>query len=845
MATGPESDGKLRFAAFAVDLRAGELLKRGRKIHLQELPFRILAALLECPGDVVTREELRQKLWPDDTFVDFEHGLNTAVNKLRAALNDSADTPRYIETLPRRGYRFIGSAEGQGESAISTRTIQMQLAQVAPQADPEHVRSRLRPAVRIAMLILIALLVGLSALLFLRGSRERWAHNVALPEVSRLIEEDQLYAAYRAAEQAEKFIPQDPQLRYLLARCSGPVLIRTTPPGAEVYIRDYLAEPASAGWELLGRSPLERVRVPFRIAIRLTKDGYEPVEKNILLAASLGPGFPLDFMLHKRGTVPPGTVFVPGGTYELFSAQPVELADYWLDKYEVTNTEYKAFVDAGGYRKKELWKYPIYDGGKRVSWEEAMAHFRDATGRPGPATWKFGAIPEGQADFPVGGVSWYEAAAYAEAVGKTLPTVYHWYNGASLPFATEIIRLANFSGHPAPVGSHRSMGLHGAYDMAGNVKEWCWNDARGRRFILGGAWNEPSYFFWDPYTAPPWDRLPGYGFRCVRYIHPPDEKAMAPIEYLARDFRREKPAADDVFRIYRSLYSYNRGELDARVEETDDTHPAWRREKVSFKSAYGSERVPAYLYLRGDPIRCWRETSDGSERVPAYLYLPRNVARPLQNVIWFGGANILLLPSSENFGYGPQWFDVVIRSGRAVLCPVYKGTFERRYTEGIPPPANDWRDLLIYWSKDLGRSIDYIESRPDLDATTVAYYGISMGGSIGPILIAVENRVKTGIFLGGGMLSWRMPPESEQINFAPRVRVPILMLNGRDDFSSPVYSSQVPMLDLLGTPKADKRHVIFDSGHIPPVRDVMKEVVGWLDRYLGPVGTAQGSAHRD
>ena len=101
----------LRFAAFEVDLAAGELRKNGTRIRLQEQPFQILSYLLDRPGEVVTREELRQKLWPADTFVDFDHSLNTAVNKLREALGDSASSPRYVETLARRGYRFLAPVQ--------------------------------------------------------------------------------------------------------------------------------------------------------------------------------------------------------------------------------------------------------------------------------------------------------------------------------------------------------------------------------------------------------------------------------------------------------------------------------------------------------------------------------------------------------------------------------------------------------------------------------------------------------------------------------------------------------------------------------------------------------------
>src|SRR5205823_13530666 len=111
MAMIPGSVRVARFGPFEVDLRAGSLRKQDRRIRLQDQPLHILATLLEHPGEMVTREELRQKLWPADTFVDFDHGLNNAINRLREALGDSAENPTYIETIPRRGYRFIATIE--------------------------------------------------------------------------------------------------------------------------------------------------------------------------------------------------------------------------------------------------------------------------------------------------------------------------------------------------------------------------------------------------------------------------------------------------------------------------------------------------------------------------------------------------------------------------------------------------------------------------------------------------------------------------------------------------------------------------------------------------------------
>src|SRR5436305_14767003 len=106
----------IRFGVFELDLRSGELQRQGRKIRLEGQPVQVLVGLLETPGELVTPEELHRKLWPADTFVNFEHGLNAAVKRLRQALSDSADNPRFVETLPRRGYRFIAPVQTQAAS---------------------------------------------------------------------------------------------------------------------------------------------------------------------------------------------------------------------------------------------------------------------------------------------------------------------------------------------------------------------------------------------------------------------------------------------------------------------------------------------------------------------------------------------------------------------------------------------------------------------------------------------------------------------------------------------------------------------------------------------------------
>lgn len=152
------TNARLRVGEYEVDLRSGELRHNGNKVKLQERPFQILAALLERPGEMMTREEIRQKLWPNDTFVDFEHSINTAVKKLREALGDDAENPRFVVTLPRRGYRLIAPVEfiaenGRGLEGGMTPSSSDNLGSPKEAPRPKH-----RRMVTVAGAVLILLL---------------------------------------------------------------------------------------------------------------------------------------------------------------------------------------------------------------------------------------------------------------------------------------------------------------------------------------------------------------------------------------------------------------------------------------------------------------------------------------------------------------------------------------------------------------------------------------------------------------------------------------------------------------------------------------------------------------
>ncbi len=357
------------------------------------------------------------------------------------------------------------------------------------------------------------------------------------------------------------------------------------------------------------------------------------------------------------------------------------------------------------------------------------------------------------------------------------------------------------------------MSWSGAYDVAGNVKEWCWNEASsGKRFILGGAWDEPVYMFNNADARSPFERSANFGFRCAKFVSTGGAaKAADPVTLQARDFSREKPVSDPLFRVYKSLYSYDKTPLHAVVESTGQTDD-WKQEKITFAAAYGNERVIAYLFL------------------------PKKSQPPFQTVVYFPGSGAIDERSSANMSE-LGGFDFVIKSGRAVMFPVYKGTYERRddLKSDYPNTSVSYRDHVIAWSKDLGRSIDYLETRPEIDPNKLAFEGISWGAELGPLLTAVEGRIKVCVLIVGGFCFQKSLPEVEQINFAPRVKVPVLMLNGRYDFFFPVETSQIPLLRLLGAPEEHKRRVVYETGHNIPGNEMIKETLDWLDRYLGPV----------
>lgn len=641
------------------------------------------------------------------------------------------------------------------------------------------------------------------------------ANTVAgLAEVRDLIGDNRFAQGYARARELDTSFAEGPLREELWAAVSHTVDITSNPPGAKLWMRPY--DSSEEDWEYLGTTPVQAARVPLRMGrLRMELDGYRTLNMAAWAGRGDFAGYGAAYQLDPVEFLPEGMVRVLGNEFEVtlpgLEHLKIELPDYFIDATEVTNREYQRFVDEGGYENPDYWTHEFVRDGRELSFEEAMNLFIDKTGRPGPSTWEVGSYPDGMADHPVGGVSWYEAGAYARFVKKQLPTVFHWY-WAAFPHASQFfLPHSNFGDQgTTPVGTFDGIGPSGVVDMAGNVREWTWNESIVGRFLLGGGWSDPVYMSVDANAQSPFDRDQLNGFRLMTPLDDTNlELARRPIDHQTRDYLTERPVPDDIFDVYRRLYDYDSTPLDAEVV-AQELAEHWTREKIELDAAYGGERLVAYLYV------------------------PNDIKPPYSPVVYFPGSGAIYvreIPAADSFRHS-----FLIRSGYAVLVPIYKGTYSRgtELRSDVQNESNSYREHVIAWSKDLGRSLDYLETRSDIAMDRLAYFGVSWGGAMAPVMIAVEPRIKAAALVSGGLVLQPTQPEVDPFNFLSRVEVPTLMVNVPNDYFFPLEQSQKPYFQFLGS--EFKNHVVVEggSGHSPPMNLIVRESLNWFDQHLPP-----------
>lgn len=377
---------------------------------------------------------------------------------------------------------------------------------IPPVIAPERRRWWQPAAVGIASILVIAA----GAWIWRQASGARQARTEWIPEIARLVDAGEAAKAFELAQRAREFSAGDPLLKSLTPLFSTRYAVHSSPSGAEVFVRAY--DGAAEEWRRVGVTPLEAVDMP-RTALRwrFEKAGFDTVERaTSALALDRGDGAflhdttsELSVSLTAKSKGFANTVLVPAGRSVDITGPALtpQTQAFRIDRHEVTNAEFKAFVDAGGYERSSLWEgLDVRANGTPLTLEQVRRTFVDATGRPGPATWELGSFVEGRGDYPVTGVSWYEAAAYARFRGGSLPTYDQWLRVAwaenEIPhsMAASIAPRSNFgTGGLAPVEKYQGVGLWGTYDVYGNAREWIANPGPSGGWLLGGSWDDPAY----------------------------------------------------------------------------------------------------------------------------------------------------------------------------------------------------------------------------------------------------------------------------------------------------------------------------------------------------------------
>ncbi len=764
--------------------------------------------------------------------LDFQHRLERSVPPgSRPEHSLASNPPTGIDTAgPQSPATAVDLQKTTAETSASSASSASSFAGLAKTA-----RSR-------TALIVIGVLIlsSLGGWFLWRRANIKWA-QAQLPQIEQLAQDGKYSEAYTLAASVQKYLSDDPTIARLLPTISQTISVKTDPAGAAVYLKRYDPE-GSADFPrtLIGNTPIKDLRIARgQYILYLEKDGYAKTERSISgtiqrngTLVILPPPINIEDKLLSADKVPERMVFVPGGSYRLVAwARPTEvrapLNDYFIDKYEVSNQEYKEFINAGGYLKKQYWQHPLVKEGKPVAWEDALNEFKDRTGLPGPRDWSNQNFPEGKADFPVVNISWYEAAAYAAFRGKQLPTIFQWEKAArngnvsvlasSMPWGLfypgdPLERRANFNiNGTQPVNSSEfGMSPFGSYNMAGNVSEWCLNEVSTGYAATGGAWGLPSYTFAQYANYPGLYSSDKVGFRCVVN----SSGATGDQGGMHIDINNEIPtytaSSDADFNNWSAYYRYDKSALDPQIVEVKET-AEWRRERITFNGADG-------------------------QRAIAYLYLPKNYPRPLQVIHFVPAGDVAggfrSLPASMEDRLAP-----FIKSGRAAFGVVINGYIERLRPEGYVTPDREtaeFRERSVNLITDVRRGLDYLETRNEIDPAKIAFFGPSAGAKIGLVLAALETRYRSVALIGGGLSKndAKTIDGANPVNFASHIRVTKLMVNGFYDEDTPFKTQAEPLFKLLPEPK---RLITYEGGHVPPIEILVSTLNPWLDETLGPV----------
>ena len=637
--------------------------------------------------------------------------------------------------------------------------------------------------------------------------------------VQQAVEERNPSLAFMKANQIKDTLFRDPFFQQIWESVSAAISCSDLP--SDTIFELQVSEDGNTRWEFLGKTPFVHLPVPKgRVQLRLSHPEYVTREINLKLPEEFDIVQPRLFEAKKSEER--GMVLIPSS---IFLEGPIDMelevnSDFWIDQQEVTNHQFKKFIDEGGYLNESHWEgMDLHRKGQRISLLQAREFFVDSTGKLGPATWENGTYESGKADYPVDGISWFEARAYANHVGKKLPTQAHWKKASSSSYPMVLARMSNFGTSLRPVTEAESIGYYNAHDLFGNVREWCENDCEdGRRALLGAAAGDADYLFYMPRVCDPWERDAGNGFRCIKLMN---EKEYVALSKISIDLPNKKLVSIDrePFGDLQHWYRYDKEiPLDPRFvsseEFVSESAEGYKHEVVEVTASYEDSRFKIHLF----------EPKENKDAV-TLLYIPGIGRYNSPGSFAISGKRDMDIDFSHRLAM----------LGHRVVYPIYNGTYER--WNGVKPSSHFSQNPTVaqtkwvHGIKDVFRTLDYLVTREDINQERLICVGLSNGAARGVTAMSIDSRFAAGVLISAGFSNWHSRrPVINEYHFAPHVHQPVLMITGLQDSLYRYENSQVPLFQDLGS--TEKKHVVLPGGHLPEVGKIVEETHQWIaDRY--------------
>ena len=668
--------------------------------------------------------------------------------------------------------------------------------------------------VRVVNVLFTGLLLVLFVYFFRKSESKNELLTELLPKISVAFDNNDINYVFTKSKELLVKNPENEILKSFFIKSSWKISVDSDLNKTDVYVkygRDSI-------WNYVGKTPIDSLRVPALgsendFNLKLINGQTEYIGSNEEFGSfnlSLVEKLPKGFVLKNQKN----DVFmnIPG----VYFGSNIKIDAFGISKTEVSNYEFKAFIDSGGYKNPDYWDFPTKISGQKYTFDEAKSLFTDKYGRPGPKNWSYGEYPDGEDDLPVNGVSWFEARAYAKYKSLDLPNIYQWLDASLLSgFTAKLPELknSNYNSTKLKNVNFQSENPNLLPNIAGNVREWVINThGSDRRLILGGAFNTNEYTFNSFYSLNPLDRSIQNGLRLVKNFGNENENNNNHnVKHIERNFDDEFDVSDEVFEVYKSQFDYPSTPLKVKTTEVKSPNSNYSIEKFEMDPPYSSD-----------------------DKLYGFIISSKEFKNKSVPIIEFPSAGAIFSDQiiiDENLLKDRKY---LLDEGYSLIIPVYYNNYDREKSLNSwwPNESEEYKNAIIKIGKDYKRVIDYLKTREDLDTKKLSYMGFSWGSVTSNILLAIDDRVKSATIFAGGLMLQKSRKEIEAHLYLRRIKIPILHIVGKLDGIFEYEDSFLPWNKLIGTPEEDKFIITIDkAGHGLPKDVMIKNHLELLKKY--------------